>query len=264
MRLALDQWRPVTAGIDEGLARLDRAAAKAAAGKADLLLLPEMALTGYNIGAEAVRAAADPEGGPVAIAMARIAQRHRIAIAAGLPCRADDGRIHNGARLFGRDGTGCAFYAKTHLYGNVDRSQFDAGTVLPAPVLLDGWAIGFAICYDIEFPEVARAQALAGADIILVPTANMLPYTTVATRLVPARAEENRVFIAYANYVGAEPPFDYCGLSCVSGPDGADLARAGAGEEMIFANLDRAALEAARADVTYLTDRRADLYGSLS
>jgi predicted amidohydrolase len=123
---------------------------------------------------------------------------------------------------------------------------------------------GLAICYDIEFPELARTLALAGADAILAPTANMAPYDSVATRLVPARAEENAVFIAYANYVGAEPPFDYFGLSCVCDPTGADIARAGDGETMIFADLDKAALAAARASATHLADRRPELYGSLT
>lgn len=211
-----------------------------------------------------MRAAADPQDGPIATAIAGIARRHRVAIAAGLPCRSADGRVSNNVHLFDRAGVLRADYAKTHLYGDVDRAQFCAGSRLAAPVEIGGWMVGLAICYDIEFPEVARALTLAGAEIILVPTANMLPYESVATRLVPARAEENGVYVAYANYVGAEPPFAYCGLSCVCGPDGADLARAEQEEAMIFADLDRAVLDAVRADVTYLTDRRADLYGSLS
>lgn len=264
MRLALGQWRPVAGGAEEGLARLDRAAAEAVAGGAGILILPEMALTGYNIGATAVAAAADPEGGPIANAVAGIARRHGVAVLAGFPHRAGDGRILNAIQLFDASGAPRARYAKTHLYGAVDRAQFSAGAEIVAPVELGGWMLGLAICYDIEFPELARALALAGAEAILAPTANMLPYDTVATRLVPARAEENAVFVAYANYVGAEPPFEYFGLSCVCGPDGADLARAGHDEAMLFADLDKAALAAARTNATHLTDRRPELYASLT
>jgi predicted amidohydrolase len=264
MRLALGQWRPVTRGLGEGLERLDRAAASAAAGGADILILPEMALTGYNIGAEAVADAADPERGPIASAVAATAKRHRLAVLAGFPRRAADGRIYNAIQLVDRSGEARACCAKTHLFGAVDRAQFAPGPEIAAPVELDGWVFGLAICYDIEFPELARTLALAGADAILAPTANMAPYDSVATRLVPARAEENAVFIAYANYVGAEPPFDYFGLSCVCDPTGADIARAGDGETMIFADLDKAALAAARASATHLSDRRPELYGSLT
>lgn len=263
MRLAVGQWRPVTGGSAEGLARLDRAAAEAAAAGADLLILPEMALTGYNIGAAAVRAAADPDRGPMATAVADAARRHGIGLVAGFP-HAADGRIYNTVQLFDRAGEPRARCAKTHLFGAVDRAQFAPGREIAAPVEVDGWVLGLAICYDIEFPELARALALAGAEAILTPTANMLPYDTVATRLVPARAEENAVFVAYANYVGAEPPFEYFGLSCVCDPTGADLARAGRGEEMIFADLDKAVLAAARRNATHLADRRPELYGSLT
>ena len=96
-----------------------------------------------------------------------------------------------------------------------------------ALVDLDGWRLGLLICYDVEFPENARALALAGADLIAAPTANMDPYEVVATTLVPARAYENQVYFAYANYCGHEGEISYCGQSCVVAPDGTDAARAG-------------------------------------
>lgn len=263
MRIALDQWRPVTGGRAEGLPRLDAAAGRAAASGADLLILPEMALTGYAIGAARVDAEAEPEGGALDRALADAASRHRIAILAGYPRRDAAGRPVNAVRLVDRTGATAATYAKTHLYGDVDRSQFAPGDRFAPVVELGGWKLGLAICYDIEFPETARALALAGAEAILVPTANMAPFASIATRVVPTRAEENAVFLAYANYTGAEGDFAYVGLSCIVAPTGEDLARAGAGEETIHATLDRAALTAARAQATHLSDRRPDLYDPL-
>jgi predicted amidohydrolase len=264
MRLALAQWRPVTGGPAEGLARLDAAAAAAAEDGTDVLILPEMALTGYAIGPAAVAAAAAPEGGALDRGLAEAARRHGIAIVAGYPRRDVAGRILNSLRMVDRGGATVATYAKAHLYGAVDRAQFAPGPDAPPVADFEGWRLGFAICYDIEFPETARALALAGAEAILAPTANMAPFESVATRLVPARAEENGVFVAYTNYVGSEGAFDYVGLSCVCGPDGADLARAGRGEETLFAELDRARLAAVRAQATHLADRRPDLYGPLA
>jgi predicted amidohydrolase len=264
MRLALDQGPPAAGGSAGALARLDQAAAKAAASGADLLMTPEMALTGYNIGAAAVRAAAEPLDGPMVAAVAGIARRHRIAILVGLPELGADGRVYNAAHLVDRRGESRATCRKTHLYGAIDRAQFAPGAVLATPVELDGWKFGLAICYDIEFPELARAHALAGVDAILVPTANMVPFTGVPTHIVPARAEENEVYVAYANYCGAEGAVAYCGLSCVCGPGGADLARAGGGEELIFADLTRQCLAATRATATHLADRRPELYRSIT
>jgi predicted amidohydrolase len=263
MRLALDQGPPATGGSAEAIARLDCAAETAAAAGANLLITPEMALTGYNIGAPAVRAAAEPLGGPMLAAIAGIAVRHRIALLTGFPELGADDHVYNAIHLVDNQGRGRATYRKTHLYGAIDRAQFTPGEALTAPVELDGWSVGLAICYDIEFPELARAHALAGVEAILVPTANMVPYYGVPTRIVPARAEENEIYVAYANYCGAEGEFTYCGLSCVCGPDGADLARAGSGEEMIFADLSKQHLAAIRANSTHLADRRPELYGPI-
>lgn len=260
MRIALLQCEPQSRGKTEALAGLERTALAAAAGGARLLMTPEMYLSGYNIGAEAARAAAESRDGPSLQAARAIARRIGIAVLMGFPERAQDGAVYNSVQLIGPDGVARASYRKTHLYGAVDRAQFAAGAALRQPVLLEEWPVGLAICYDIEFPEVPRRLALAGAQAILVPTANMTPFESVALRLVPARAEENAVHVAYANYVGREGAFHYCGLSCVCGPDGADLARAGRGTELLFAELSKQQLAETRARSTHLEDLRPDLY----
>ena len=260
MRIALLQCAPGAPDTAAGLGRLDAAAARAAAAEAALLVTPEMFLTGYAIGAYAVQRLAEPADGPAARAAAAIARRHGVALLYGWPERCDDGAVYNAVQLLGADGTALAGYRKTHLFGDLDRAQFGAGDRLSPVVELGGFRLGLAICYDIEFPEVARALALAGAEAILVPTANMTPFESVARRLVPARAEESTVFVAYANYVGRESGFEYCGLSCVVAPDGSDLARAGTGEELLVAELERGRLDAARAQLGYLRDRRPELY----
>ena len=105
---------------------------------------------------------------------------------------------------------------------------------------LDGLRLGVLICYDVEFPENVRLLALQGAALVAVPTANMAPYTFVCRALVPARAYENHLFLAYANRCGREGELEYLGQSCIVAPDGTDLARAGPGEEVILADIDPA------------------------
>ncbi|MCP4330396.1 MAG: carbon-nitrogen hydrolase [Alphaproteobacteria bacterium] len=262
MRVALYQTTPNRGSVADGLDRLAAAAGQAAAEGADILITPEMFLSGYNIGAEAVRARAEAADGPAARAAAEIARTNKIGLLYGYPELTTDGAVYNAIQLIGADGDMVSDYRKTHLFGAVDRAMFSAGTALARPVIYGGWRLAVAICYDIEFPELARALALAGAEAILVPTANMAPFVSIATRVVPSRAEENEVFVAYANYVGTEGEFDYVGLSCIAGPDGADLARAGVAEEMIFADFDRAHFESVRQVSTHLGDRRPDLYAT--
>jgi len=164
--------------------------------------------------------------------------------------------------LIDAEGAILARCRKTHLFGAVDAAQFIPGEAIGAVVPFRGWRVALAICYDVEFPELVRAQALGGAELIVVPTANMTPFESVALRMVPTRAEENGIFVAYANYTGREAAFDYCGLSCVAGPDGEDRARAGATPALLRARIDRADIAATRARGSHLRDRRADLYGA--
>lgn len=259
LRLAVFQMMSVARNVADATNHIDQACAKAKAHAADLVIFPEMALTGYNIGANRARILAEPCDGPMILGLREMAAQHGIGILCGFP-EADGDRVFNAVTLIDRTGTILATCRKTHLYGDVDRAQFDAADSLTPVVQFDDWSFGLAICYDVEFPEVVRAYALAGVDAVLVPTANMLPYTGVATRIVPARAEENEIYVAYANRVGSEGAFDYCGLSCVVGPDGIDLARATDSEEMIFADLSKETLANVRKTISHLEDRRPDLY----
>lgn len=263
MRLALLQCAPGLPGDVAGnLRRLRDAARDAASQGADLLVCPEMYATGYNIGAARVAALAEPADGPIAQAVAAIARESGLGVLYGYPERhGSGGTPYNSVQLIDRGGERRANYRKTHLYGELDRSQFSAADTLPAPVELDGWKIGMLICFDMEFPEAVRSLALAGADLVLVPTANMRPYEFVAETMVPCRAYENQVFLAYANYQGPEGALDYCGLSSVAAPDGRALARAGgAGGQLLIADLDRNEVTRSRADFSYLRLRQPALY----
>ena len=145
-------------------------------------------------------------------------------------------------------------------WGDVDRSQFSRGETLSEVVDFCGWKVALAICYDIEFPEVARAYAVAGVEAVLVPTAAMKPYTSVATQMIPSRAEENEFVVAYANYIGAEKDMHYFGHSVVAGGDGKVIASAEEEDTLVFAELDKQAFHGRRAEISHLRDRRTDLY----
>jgi predicted amidohydrolase len=244
------------------LSALQQAAAQARAGGAELLIAPEMFLTGYAIGRAGAALLSQPLDGVLFQHAARIARVENIALAFGFPER-DGDKVYNAAFVVGADGTLLAKYRKTHLFGDVDREQFSPGDAAPDLFEIGGFRAGLLICYDAECPEHVRTLALRGADLVIVPTALMQPFDVVARTIIPARAFENQLFVAYANRCGREAPFDYCGLSCVVGPDGADLARAGRGEELIFADLDGSLLQRSREMNAYLSDRRPELYAGL-
>ncbi|WP_250152205.1 carbon-nitrogen hydrolase family protein [Ancylobacter radicis] len=242
---------------------LERAAARAAQGGADLLLAPEMFLTGYNIGREAAEAVAEPADGASAVRAAQIASTHNVALCYGYPERDAAGLIYNSALLLDRDGRQLLNFRKTHLFGDLDRAMFAPGAGTAEVAEVAGMKAGLLICYDVEFPEAVRALALNGADLVLVPTANMKPYDAVSLYIVPARAFESELFIAYANRCGSEGELDYMGLSCVGDPSGGNLVLAGDGEELVFADLTTEALERGRSLNTHMRDRLPEVYGRL-
>ncbi|WP_236200047.1 carbon-nitrogen hydrolase family protein [Pseudomonas pseudonitroreducens] len=260
MYLALYQCPPGPEDVAGNLQRLEQAARQAVQNGADLLVLPEMFLSGYNIGAKRVAELAESADGPSARRIAEIAQSNKLGILYGYPERDSNGAIFNSVQLIDRQGERRANYRKTHLYGDLDRSQFSASDEPPAIFELDGWKIGLLICFDVEFPEAVRTLALAGADIVLVPTANMRPYEFVAQVLVPTRAYENQVFLAYANYVGSEGEIEYCGLSSIVAPDGQVLTKAKHSEELLVAELDPQRIALAREGYSYVHLRRPVLY----
>jgi predicted amidohydrolase len=264
MRIAIFQGPEQAQTPPQAVDLLARQAADAARRGARLLICPEMYLTGYNIGPEAARRLAEAPDGASAQAVMRIARKAGIAILYGYPELGPGGEVYNTAQLIDRGGRLAAAYRKTHLFGEIDRAAFSAGAALPEPVEFEGLKLGILICYDVEFPENVRTLALKGADLVAVPTALMQPFDIVARTIVPARAYENQVFLAYADRCGAEGELTYCGLSCVIAPDGSDLARAGRSEALIVADLDLDRLKQSRALNTHLADRRPALYRALA
>ena len=122
-----------------------------------------------------------------------------------------------------------------------------------------GLKLGLLICYDVEFPENVRRLALAGADLVAVPTA--LPASPdaemIAERVIPVRAFENQIFVAYANHTGRDDRFAYAGLSHVAAPDGSTLAKASATEPgLILAELRPDQYTRSREINSYLRDLR--------
>lgn len=257
LRIAVLQTAGHPDDAEANLAELDAVARRTVTRGGALLITPELFATGYDIGDRAAWWA----DRPLLDTAAEIARRHGIGIVLGLPERIGDG-VGNCAVLLDEHGDVRARHVKTHLFGELDGGRFRAGDRLVTAVDFHGVRIALLICYDVEFPESVRAAALAGAELIAVPTAQMEPYGHIADTVIPTRAWENQVYVAYANHVGREADTVYVGRSSVVAPDGAPLARAGEQPNLLVADMDTDVVAAARRANPYLTDRRVDLYPS--
>lgn len=270
MRLAVLQAAAAPDDVAANLARLDAALERSAARGADLLVSPELFATAY---------AMDPAaGGPdLHERVAALSARHGVAHAWSQPVPADPaGRTPGapgatppraaraiGALVADATGTVLGTYRKVHLYGAAEHAAFTPGSAPPLLVDVAGLRVGVAVCYDVEFPETARAAALAGADVLAVPTA--MDDARAARVLLPARALENGLVLAYANHApgGTAGTVPFSGESVVLGADGRVLARAAAtGDDLLVVDVDPAALAAARERNPYLGALRRATYAA--
>ncbi|WP_456652732.1 carbon-nitrogen hydrolase family protein [Bradyrhizobium lupini] len=251
MRIAVYQCALGGSSREERLRRLRIALRDPQAAGADLVVCPELFMTGYNV-SEDIGRLAEPVDGPFAQSIACLAREHGTAILYGYPER-EGPRIYNSAAWICRDGALLANHRKLALPPGFETHSFERGD--EATVVTFGhFKLALLVCYDIEFPEVVRGMALQGAHAVIAPTALTSNWSSVATRMVPTRALENGLYVIYANHAGRERDADYLGASCIVGPDGEDLARAGLGEQVVSANLDLTAITRARLRLPYLND----------
>ncbi|MBW2409500.1 MAG: carbon-nitrogen hydrolase family protein [Deltaproteobacteria bacterium] len=257
MKIAIYQCEGMPKNVEKNLKDLQRVANSAAEQGARLIIFPELFLTGYNIG-EAVIDLAERVNGQAAQKASSIAQEANIALLYGYPERFDKS-VYNAAILIDHNGQTLANYRKTHLFGSYEKRTFQAGDALVLAEL-EGLKIGILICYDIEFPEAVRKLVFAEAGFIAVPTALMRPYCRIAETVVPTRAYESQIFVAYVNRCGSEGDLIYCGNSRIVGPDGEDVVRAGSKQGIFVADIDATAITSARKNNPILADLRTELY----
>jgi predicted amidohydrolase len=269
MQVAVAQIEPKLGekerNLDACVARLEEAAAAGA----ELLVLPECAIPGYVFeSAEEALPYAEEIPGPSTEALERECERLGIHAVCGLLER-DGDALRNAAVLVAPDGLVGA-YRKTHLpFLGVDRFVVPGDDLRVFDTSIG--RIGIEICYDLRFPEVTRSLALAGAEIVVLPTNWPLAASPNAELLTTARAFENRIYLLVANRVGRERSAEFCGRSQIVDPAGTRLAETDAVSE---------ALLVADADVEWARDksivpapgeyemhlfghRRPELYGAL-
>lgn len=200
----------------------------------DLAVFPELFLSGYDSDGIAERAIAadDPALGRIAETAAAAGTATVVGFAEFL----EDGRVANSAACIDADGRIAAIYRKLKLFGAKEQAAFVPGSEL-VTVPLAGARIGVLICFDMEFPELARALARSGIDLLVTPSANMSPYQLDHELSSRSRALENRIAHVYVNRVGDEAGLTFNGSSKLINPDGTVVARAGEGEELIIGEL---------------------------
>lgn len=265
--VALCQLSPTIGDVDANRGRILAAVEAASESGASVVVLPELATSGYVFEDEAeARCLAEPTDGPTTSALHDVAASLDVTVVVGLP-ELLEGRLYNSAVVVDRTGVR-ATYRKVHLWGR--ESQVFAAGDAPAPVVDMGWGrLGVVICYDLEFPEWIRLAALSGADLLCAPTNwpdegrpdGERPFEMVT---VLAAAATNRIFIAACDRVGTERGTRWVGGSILAGPDGYPLATADLTDRpqhlLARCDLAQARDKTVGAYNDRFADRRVDLY----
>jgi 5-aminopentanamidase len=236
MRLAIWQT-PSPAGDPEVAFRgLEAALTSAAKAGAQMLVTPEVLLPGYNC--DTITSLAQPKTGPWLAQISDLCRRAGCGVTLGYAER-DGDRVFNAAVTLDATGRQLAHYRKIQLYGPRERTVYQPGDAY-AVFDLHGMRTALLICYDIEFAPHIAALAAKGAQLILCPTANMMPFTHVVRYTVSAMAANHGLTIAYANYCGTEGDLTYVGGSLIADPYGEPLVQAGQGPALMVADLPTA------------------------
>jgi len=275
VRIAVAQYEPHVGDVAGNHASAVTWARRAAAAGVGLLVLPELASSGYVFAsdAEASASAEDARTGSLVTALTEVCASADMYCVVGLN-ESDRELRHNSAILIGPEGH-IATYRKLHLF-NDEQSWFEPGGELPVVDLPFG-RVGMVICYDLWFPEAVRALALAGAEVIAVPTNWVASFrrklhddagNCMGDIVAMASASQNGVVMACADRVGVEREVRFLGASVIVGSDGWPVAGPASAEEevLLVADVDLDGVAAARHRTprnNLLEDRRPDSYNAV-
>ena len=242
---------------ERNLARVHDLVAEASRRGSDIVLLPELWATGYDLGNAAKHATPTDQG--LFAATADLAREHSIHIVGSL-LATKGGHITNTAVLFAPTGEALGEYSKIHLFRLMEEEKvLAAGN--QTPILDLPWGkSGLAICYDLRFPELFRKYALGGAVIVFLVAEWPHPRLAHWRILLRARAIENQCFVAACNRVGESRGQRFFGRSAIVDPWGEVVIEGGEEEVLLTAEVDLAQVEEVRARIPVFADRREELY----
>jgi predicted amidohydrolase len=262
--VAAVQFDPRPGDVEGNLGRLEALASEAVDRGAELVVLPECCLSGYQLDRPQALAAAVDMRGPELDRLRGLSEGLAATLVIGALERAGDTLYNSAVTVV--PGRSPVVYRKTHLPRMGVDVYCAPGDTPYRPISTPIGSIGVLICYDLRFPEPARLLALAGVELLAVPTNWPSTATDYAEFLLRARASENRLAVVAADRCGAEREVSYLGRSQVLDAQGTVLLEAGSGPEILVHPIDQRDAEDRRVlgrpdgPEGLLADRRIDLY----
>lgn len=260
-RLSVGQMHSITGDIERNIDKISFLVGEAARQDAKMIMLPELAVTGYRAD-EKFDILAQTLDGSIVGELARISGAHGgIWIYTTIPEKNGlGGKPYNTGVLVNSEGLQ-ASYRKIHLWSR-EPDFFSPGTLSARAQTPVGKA-GLMICFDISYPEIARVNALCGCDLLLYSMAfSPRPREYALDLFSRTRALENVCFSAVSNHTGLEKDTEFFGSSRIISPDGQILAQLKQEEGVVSAEIDHSILQELRARYPYLSCRKPTAYST--
>ncbi len=262
VKIALGQITSKVGDVRYNIKKAEEFIARAAAEGADIICLPELFPTGYNLDIlrdKAISLSLEYSSF-ISDSMSKAAKGNGIYIIAPFgEFNEKDGKVYNGAALYDRSGKRLGHYYKTHNF-STEKEYFAKGRDYPV-FETDIGKIGIIICYDAGFPEAARTLCLKGAEIIFIPAAWRIQDENSWLLNIPSRALENQLYTVGVNRSGHEGDLHLFGKSMVCDPFGNVVMQMGYDlDEVAVMEINLDEIENCRKQYSYLHDRRPGIY----
>lgn len=225
----------------------------------DILVFPETMNVGF-FPAEDLRKLADVNGQKTKDVFGSFAKQNRVHIVAGSVANRKGEHIYNTLHVFNREGQLVCEYDKIHSFTPANEHQYFKGGNKVVTFELDGICCSAVICYDIRFPELVRAAALRGVELLFVPAQWPLARNHHWVTLAAARAIENQMFVCAVNACGYAGEIKYGGNSLLLNPWGEEICHLGTQEEIQTAEIDMACIQGIRQAINIFRDRKPECY----
>ena len=258
LSISLGQMNIALGQVEDNFATAERMIAAAAQAESDLVILPELWTTGYDL--ENATDYADERNSGSFARLSALAEEYRIAIYGSVLERAN-GAVMNCAALHAADGRMCGSYRKIHLFRLFDEHKWLGEGETPVALDLPWGVTGLSICYDLRFPELFRRYAVSdNARLILICAEWPLVRVQHWRTLLIARAIENQCFVVATNACGETGGTAFGGHSMVIDPWGQVIVEGGEDEDLLSAVIDLEEVDRVRRKIPVFEDRRPDAY----
>ncbi|GGE68856.1 carbon-nitrogen family hydrolase [Priestia taiwanensis] len=258
MKIALIQLDIAFGDVDANIARAEQFIQEAMKQKPDVLVLPELWTTGYDL--TRLNILADEEGNDTKNLLSKWATTYNVHIVGGSIAKKNQDGVTNTLYTFAKDGTCAGEYSKAHLFQLMNEHLYLQAGDKQGLFQLDNVPCASVICYDIRFPEWIRTHTVNGATVLFVVAEWPLPRLAHWRTLLISRAIENQCYVVACNRAGSDPNNTFAGHSLIIDPWGEVVVEGDEQEGVLYGTLDFSKIDDVRKGIPVFSDRRSELY----